>query len=640
MSVSEKENGRAGTNGAPESEELGMGSFDGIGDSIATLTKAPSFRPDCLDAYAEAGFELIPLHAPNALDAEGRSIGKVPMKDWRINAALSPDDAKAHMASGCNVGVRLRPTELVVDVDPRNFADGDDPLARLGVDLGIDWADFPTVVTGSGGKHIYMSKPDGELLRNEVPGYAGIEFKSHGRQVVAAGSVHPDTGKPYLWDDDPLALPLRSLPPAPANLIELARRPAPMSNAAPGGERSPEQLEAMLAGLNPIDFAEYDRWLRLMMACHHATGGAGREEFIAWSIGDARYAGHADSIGRKWDALRYNIWRNSGVTAKPGDVQSFLDHMAYLFEDEGERGYVLDYLAMLVQRPDQKVNYALLVKGAQGTGKSWIGRLMTRIIGERNVTLPSNGEVMSQWTVWTEGAQLAIIEELMAVGRLDMANRLKPIITEPTLRIESKGCSLYSIPNKLNLMAFTNHDDAVPLERGDRRWLVVFSKVEPREEAYFERLFAFLDGEGPAAVKDWLLRRQVTLNPKGMAPKTTGKDEMRRLSMGEPEQFLSERLEDGGAPFDFPLVRFEDVLDTVPLDIARRSRGLRNQVTKWLTGEAGAVKHSRYKKQDGSNRQNCHLWSIRDHDHWRDMGAAARIDAYHAHWNQPGRFEE
>ena len=773
MSYSEKD-GRAGENGAPAGEGFGMGRFDGNSDAPSSPPSAPSFRPTELEPYVEADFDLIGLHAVQALDKRGRPLGKAPRKGWRDSDPMTVEEAAAHMASGCNVGVRLRRCHLVVDVDPRNFDEGDDPLGRLSAVLNIDWTDFPIVVTGSGGKHIYMRKPDDVEVVNDLPAYPGVEFKSFGRQVVAAGSLHPGTGMPYLWDDDLLAVPLRSCPHAPANLIEALRRPETSATAEPG-EYAGADLAKMLTGLNVTDYSEHDRWLELMMACHHATGGRGREEFIGWSVGDPAYRDHAEVIGRRWDGLkadigrrqvtvrtlikaladagrtdviprssaeddfaddlpgdadlanipaanvrakpgrcgvadewvyvidaemfirrsdgkkwkkeqwkaryaglregdivnavfkgqfpvrkfealeylpcepefpggengrRYNIWRPSGIEAKPGDVQPFLDHMVYLFGDEAERGHALDYLAMLVQRPDQKVNFALLVKGGQGTGKSWIGRLMTKIIGQRNVVLPSNSEVMSQWTAWTEGAQLGIVEELMAPGRFDMANRLKPIITEPYLRIESKGCSLYSIPNKLNLLAFTNHDDAVPIERGDRRWLVLFSDAKPLDEAYYERLFDFLDGDGPAAVKNWLMERRIGLNPKGLAPKTVGKDQMRRLSMGDAEQYLTELLEEGSAPFDFPLVRFEEVLAAVPADVARRTSGLRNKVTKWITGEAAAVKHERYKKQDGSGRQNCHLWSTRDHGHWSEIGAAARIDAYLAYRKSDNRFAE
>lgn len=750
-----------GSGGVRKDEELGMGRF---GNDIAAVAshQAPLFKPEQLKAFRGSGFELIPLNAWNALDAKGRKMGKAPGKGWRDHQPLDADEAGQAMLEGRNVGVRLRACDLIVDVDPRNFPEGTDPFRQLQEDIGISLLDFPTVVTGSGGLHIYMRKPDDLLVRDSLESYQGVEFKALGRQVVAPGSVHPDTGEPYLWDDLGPKL-ADGVPNAPEALIDLIRRPE-RASAAGGGEIDAEQLAEMLTGLNAEDYRDQVKWFNLMAACHHATAGGGREEFIAWSTSDALYSGHDHLIGRRWDSLhadrqdgfkvgtlykalhdvgrgdliprpnaqddfadhlddqvmeriavenaaapkrngvadewvyvidaeafvrrsdgkkwkkeqwkaryagmmsqgdiinavfrgnfpvrkfealvyipggaefpdgeqggRYNIWKPSGVDAQGGDVSPFLDHMAYLFPDQEECGFVLDYLAMLVQRPEQKVNYALLVKGGQGTGKSWIGRLMTRIIGSPNVTQPSNSEVMSQWTAWTEGAQLGIIEELMCVGRLDMANRLKPIITEPTLRIEAKGCSLYSIPNHLNLMAFTNHDDAVPIERGDRRWLVVFSDAESRDDAYYERLFDYLDGNGPSAVKQWLLDREIRLNPKGRAPKTKGKAEMRRLSLSEAEQHLAEMLEEGVAPFDFDLVRLDDLIDAVPAAVQRQTKGIRNRVIRWLKEEAGAVKHNRYTKQDGTDRLPYQLWSIRAHDRWTEVGAAGRIDAFLDH---------
>ena len=90
--------------------------------------------------------------------------------------------------------------------------------------------------------------------------------------------------------------------------------------------------------------------------------------------------------------------------------------MRFLFPDERDRDLVLDYLATIVQRPSEKIHFALLVRGPQGSGKSAVGELMARIIGRRNVVKPSNDEVLNKYTVWQEGAQLAIIEELMTLG--------------------------------------------------------------------------------------------------------------------------------------------------------------------------------------------------------------------------------
>ena len=75
------------------------------------------------------------------------------------------------------------------------------------------------------------------------------------------------------------------------------------SSGAEAGEYSPEQVEALLAGLEPEDYRDHAKWFELMMACHHASGGEAREEFIAWSTSDPDYADHALNIGRRWDSL-------------------------------------------------------------------------------------------------------------------------------------------------------------------------------------------------------------------------------------------------------------------------------------------------------------------------------------------------
>lgn len=91
----------------------------------------------------------------------------------------------ARLSATKNIGVRLRDTDLVIDVDPRNFVGGADSFADLAVDFGLP--DAPFVRTGGGGFHHYFRKPADMAVLNEIAGYPRVEFKSLGRQVVAAG---------------------------------------------------------------------------------------------------------------------------------------------------------------------------------------------------------------------------------------------------------------------------------------------------------------------------------------------------------------------------------------------------------------------------------------------------------------------
>lgn len=328
---------------------------------------------------------------------------------------------------------------------------------------------------------------------------------------------------------------------------------------------------------------------------------------------------------------RYNAWRPSNVVAKEGDASWFVEHMEYLIPDERERGFVLDYLASIVQRPADKAQFALLIRGDQGTGKSAVGELMRRIVGEHNVVKPNNDEIVNRFNTWQIEGHLAVVEELMTLGKMEAANRLKPIITEPLLRVEMKGMAPFSTPNHLNLLCFTNHRDALRVEDGDRRWLVVFSPAKPRGAGYYRRLFERIaSDEGAAAVKHMLATRRVELDTKGRAPETLAKDEMRALSRNEAEAHLQELFEQKAAPFDHDLVRLEEVVEALPESIRRRQKNIGAIASKFLQDSLGAVKQGRYTKA-GGGRPKYQLYSLRNHDEWEALGASKRIDAYVEH---------
>lgn len=292
MSALDNANGRIGASDASAGESHAAFDFGTIEATANAVDAAPSSHdPNSLIEHARAGHELIAL------------IGKRPAaKGWRRLSPLSLIEAKAWMASGGNVGVRLRATDLVVDVDPRNFDDGDDPLFRLKRVLKVP--DAPFVRTGGGGLHLYLRKPAEIEVVHSLPAFKGIEFQSLGRQVVAAGSVHPDTGALYALDDDPLRRALVEAPEASDALLNAIRKPSGPASSSASGEITPEQLERLLSKLDVIAYnRRHDDWLKIMMACHHGTAGAGIEAFVAWSIGDPDYADEAEVIRRRWPSL-------------------------------------------------------------------------------------------------------------------------------------------------------------------------------------------------------------------------------------------------------------------------------------------------------------------------------------------------
>ena len=273
-----------------------------VNHAAATPRRTPSIDAECL---IRAGLTLIPLHRWDAKDAKGRPRGKTPRDGaWQARNYDSREVLEQAARAGLNVGVRLSAEWLVLDVDPRNFPEGRDSLAELVADTGLDLSTAPHTMTGSGGHHYWFRKHADVQVLDSLDAYQGVEFKSQGRQVVAPGSIHPN-GNKYRWDD--FAPEPEEAPQLPDALLRLIRRATRAHGDAVGfGELTPEMLAETLEQLDPEDFKDHEDWLTVMMACHHATGGEGRQEFIEWSTQDADYQDDAWIIGRRWDSLHAN----------------------------------------------------------------------------------------------------------------------------------------------------------------------------------------------------------------------------------------------------------------------------------------------------------------------------------------------
>jgi len=233
-----------------------------------------------LRPFAEAGYRIFPL-APGTKHArergwQNKTYTAVQLIDW--------------LKRGGNLGICLSPTQLVIDVDPRHFDAGDDPLARLVGDVGIDTARVPTVLSGrgDGGRHLYFTKPVGLAVSKALVGYRGIDIKTSGGLVVAPGSRHIETGGVYAVD--PSSAPIGEAPLAPEGLLDMLQRPDKAPRVYGGGELAVEQLEQLLAVLDPREYRDYNtKWIPFAAACHDATAGDGLEVWATWAAQDETY---------------------------------------------------------------------------------------------------------------------------------------------------------------------------------------------------------------------------------------------------------------------------------------------------------------------------------------------------------------
>jgi hypothetical protein len=206
-----------------------------------------------------------------------------------------------------------------------------------------------------------------------------------------------------------------------------------------------------------------------------------------------------------------------------------------------------------VQFPGKKIRYALLFKGIEGDGKSFIGRLLEAALGGNNVKQISPTVLHTSFTDWATGACVGIMEELRMVNtsRWDVVNALKPYITNDTIEVHPKGKAAYTTSNTMNYIGFTNHADAIPMTAGDRRWVIIWSPFFTRAQlnaatgpGYYKALFDAVHNHAPA-IRRWLMDHVITLDPDGVAPMTSDKEQMIAVGMSDEEECVREALAPG-----------------------------------------------------------------------------------------------
>jgi len=181
-----------------------------------TETRAGEGAGSPLDIMINLGFSVGPLAGKIPITAHG-------LQDFtRDRNVIASWQRKFR---GCNWGV----TQLGViclDVDPRNGGH----VSAL--NLRPEHATL-CVQTGGGGWHLYYRIAG--AVRGKVQGISGIDVKAGGTgYLVAPGSIHPDTGKPYRLHRN---LPIADLPEHLRALIVQPAYAPPVATAPASGDR-------------------------------------------------------------------------------------------------------------------------------------------------------------------------------------------------------------------------------------------------------------------------------------------------------------------------------------------------------------------------------------------------------------------
>ncbi|AZU97904.1 bifunctional DNA primase/polymerase [Vibrio phage LP.1] len=237
-------------------------------------------------------------------------------------------------------------------------------------------------------------------------------------------------------------------------------------------------------------------------------------------------------------------------------VERVLDHAKWLLPDERDREILLSFIAHQIQNKGKLLQWALVLQGCQGDGKSFWAEMITHMLGNANVGIVSPTQFSSRFNAWAHGHIVNTIEELKVASgtsQYDVLNQVKPLITNPKITVEGKGVNSKEVINCTNYFATTNFKDAVPIDTNDRRWCVLFTQERDVQTFCEENPNHFPDlyqtmRDNVAELYAFFSEYEIPKWFKNSvrAPLTSSRDKMIELSKSEGEVLFEMVMEEFG----------------------------------------------------------------------------------------------
>lgn len=261
------------------------------------------------------------------------------------------------------------------------------------------------------------------------------------------------------------------------------------------------------------------------------------------------------------DGYRFvNSWRPITIRRRNGNIQPFLTQLKKCHPTELDQATLLAYFAFLVQHIGRKAQWAPLLQGLEGNGKTFFSRAMEYCLGKRYTHWPKAAEIDSRFNEAFYGKLLICVEDVkITEGKESMWESLKPMITNDRIEIEGKGIAKITREVCYNFILNSNYQDGVRKTANDRRIAPFFGAQQFVEDLerdgmtakYFIDLYDWANHKhGYAAIAHYLQHYKIPdeLNPAIgaiRAPLTSSTKDAIYMGAGMVETELQEAIAAG-----------------------------------------------------------------------------------------------
>lgn len=264
--------------------------------------------------------------------------------------------------------------------------------------------------------------------------------------------------------------------------------------------------------------------------------------------------------GKIWTAgnnLLVNSYYPINIEMTDGNREPFMRHMRKLFPVERDLTIVLSFMAAIIQHKGVKFQWAPLIQGAQGNGKSMLSSCLRYAVGDEYSHPAKANQLTKNFNKWMMNRILVTVEDVyVPESKGAVLEALKPMVSEYKQEIEGKGIDQAGRRLCCNFFLNSNHKDALRICRGDRRFAAFFTPHQSYADilrdgmdgSYFRGLYGWLESGGYAIVAHFLANFKIPpeFNPAtgDRAPLTSSSEEAVTASMGRLEQEIMNAIQE------------------------------------------------------------------------------------------------
>jgi Family of unknown function (DUF5906) len=316
----------------------------------------------------------------------------------------------------------------------------------------------------------------------------------------------------------------------------------------------------------------------------------------------------------------FNLYRPPRIV--PGDsshAERWINHVRKIYPDDADR--IMTWLAHRVQRPQEKINHALVLGGAQGIGKDTILEPVKHAVGPWNFHEISPAHLLGRFNSFAKSVILRVNEardlgDAERVNRFSFYDHTKIYTAAPpdVLRVDEKHLREYYVFNVLGFLLTTNHKtDGLYLPADDRRHDVCWSNhtKEDFSKEYWDEIWAWYRCGGFGHVAAYLAEFDISnFDPKAPPPKTAAFWDIVDANQAPEDSELADLLDASSKP---EAVTVKQLIETAT-----------GAITEWLLDR-------RNRRALPHRLERCGYVGVRNPDakdgFWKILGTRQRIYA-------------